>query len=80
MDQEARMADPVVRLTANVSPEVADELNSLASLLGTNKTQALNQAIVTALALYRAQEVDGGTLLVQKGKTQEVVELPTIKK
>ncbi|HEY9418458.1 MAG TPA: hypothetical protein VIQ30_27150 [Pseudonocardia sp.] len=74
------MADPVVRLTANVSPAVADELDSLAKLLGTNKTQALNQAIVTASALYKAQEVDGGTVLVQKGKTQEVVELPTVKK
>lgn len=74
------MAEAVVRLTANVSPEVADQLDRLAGLLGTTKTQALNQAIATAAALYKAQEVDGGQVVVRTGKTQEVFNLPTAKK
>jgi predicted transcriptional regulator len=70
------MADPVVRLTANLSPQVAAQLDSLAALLRTTKTQALNQAITTAVALYRAQEA-GGQVVVRNGNTQQEVDLPT---
>ena len=43
-----------VRLTANVSPAVAEQLSNLAEQLGTTKTEALNQAIATASTLYNA--------------------------
>jgi hypothetical protein len=69
------MASPVVRLTANVSPEVAHDLDDLATLLGTTRTQALNQAIETASMLYKAQ-ADGGQLVVRRGRSQESVNLP----
>ncbi len=70
------MAQPVVRLTANVSPGVADLLDSLAKRLGTSKTDALNQAIVTAATLY--DEADkGGQVVIKNGNTQREVNLRT---
>jgi predicted transcriptional regulator len=69
------MAQPVVRLTANVSPAVADLLDSLAERLGTSKTEALNQAIVTAATLY--DEAEGGQVIIKKGNTQREVNLST---
>jgi hypothetical protein len=71
------MAEPVVRLTVNVSPEVASLLDELANnLMKTNKTQALNQAITTTAAMYKAQ-ADGGQVVVKNGKTEQPVNLPT---
>jgi len=69
------MADPVVRLTVNVSPEVAQLLEGLAADLKTTKTQALNQAMATTAAMYKAT-ADGGQVIVKKGNTQQVVNLP----
>lgn len=71
------MAAPVVRLTVNVSPEVAQLLDELADkFMNTNKTQALNQAITTTATLYKAQ-ADGGQVVVKKGRTERPVNLPT---
>jgi predicted transcriptional regulator len=71
------MAAPVVRLTVNVSPEVAQLLDELADdLMKTNKTQALNQAITTTAALYKAQAA-GGQVVVKNGRTERPVNLPT---
>ncbi len=70
------MADPVVRLTVNVSPEVASLLDELANdLMQTTKTQALNQAITTVTAMYKAQ-ADGGQLVVKNGNKEQPVNLP----
>lgn len=69
------MAEPVVRLTVNVSPEVARLLDGLAIELNTTKTQALNQAIATTAAIYKAT-ADGGEVVIQKGNTEQVVNLP----
>ena len=70
------MAEPVVRLTANLSPQVAELLNNLAAQLGTTKTQALNQAIVTAARLYDASS-KGARVIVKEGDTQREVNLQT---
>jgi predicted transcriptional regulator len=72
------MAEPVVRLTVNVSPEVAALLDELAANLKTSKTQALNQAITTTAAMYKAQAA-GGQVVVKNGKTEQAVNLPTNK-
>lgn len=69
------MADPVVRLTVNVSPEVAKLLDQLASNLNTTKTQALNQAITTTAAVYKAT-AEGGRVVVRKGNTEQLINLP----
>lgn len=69
------MADPV-RLTVNVSPEVWALLDDLASTLKTTKTQALNQAIATTAAIYKAQQDQGGQVVLKRGNTQQVVNLP----
>lgn len=76
MDSSPVSLSPVVRLTVNLSPLVADKLEELAAILGTTKTQALNQAIETASMLYRAQEKDGGQVVVRYGRSQENVDLP----
>jgi predicted transcriptional regulator len=69
------MAEPVVRLTANISPEVAKLLEDLADSLNTTKTQALNQAIATTAALAKASS-SGGRVVVKKGNTEQAVHLP----
>jgi predicted transcriptional regulator len=69
------VADPVVRLTVNVSPEVAALLEQLANDMNTNKTQALNQAITTTAAIYKAQ-AEGGQVVVKHGRTEQPVNLP----
>lgn len=69
------MAAPVVRLTANVTPEVADKLDRLAEILNTSKTEALNQAIATAATLYE-QSLDGGRVQVKKGNVTRDVNMP----
>jgi predicted transcriptional regulator len=69
------VADPVVRLTVNVSPEVAALLEELANEMNTNKTQALNQAITTTAAIYKAQ-AEGGQVVVKHGRTEQPVNLP----
>ncbi|MDQ6783813.1 MAG: hypothetical protein M3063_10290 [Actinomycetota bacterium] len=68
-------AQPVVRITVNVSPEVASQLEGLATDMNTTKTQALNQAIATTAAMYKAT-ARGGQVVVKKGNTQQVVNLP----
>ena len=69
------MADPVVRLTVNVSPEIARTLENLANTMKTSKTQAINQAIATTAAMYKA-EAEGGKLVVTNGSKQRPVNLP----
>jgi predicted transcriptional regulator len=69
------MADPVVRVTVNVSPAVAQQLEDLAEQMGTTKTQALNQAISSTAALYDAQ-AHGGKIVVENGDKKTVVDLP----
>ena len=70
------MADPVVRITVNVSPEVANLLEDLADKMHTTKTQAINQAIVTTAAMYDA-EANGGEAIIKRGNTQQRITLPT---
>ena len=70
------MADPVVRLTVNISPEVARLLDELAEKMHTTKTQALNQAITTTAAMYEAKD-NGARVVVKKGNTEQSVNLPT---
>jgi predicted transcriptional regulator len=70
------MAEPVVRLTVNVSPEVAKLLEDLASQLKTTKTQALNQAIATTAQLYQAT-ANGAKVIVKDGSGQRDVILPS---
>ncbi len=71
------MADPVVRLTVNVSPEVALLLEDLATnQMKTTKTQALNQAIATTAAMYKAKAA-GGQVVVKHGNKEQAVNLPT---
>jgi predicted transcriptional regulator len=69
------VADPAVRLTVNLSVEVAQLLQDLADLMLTSKTQAINQAIATTAAIYKAKAA-GGQLVVKYGNTQQVVNLP----
>ena len=70
------MSEPVVRITVNVSPEVAQLLEELAKTMQTTKTQALNQAITTTAAMYQAQAA-GGKVVVKKGNIEQAVNLPT---
>ena len=69
------MSDPVVRITVNVSPEVAKLLEDLAAEMNTTKTQALNQAITTTAAMYQAKAT-GAQVIVKKGNTEQSVNLP----
>lgn len=69
------MANPVVRLTANVSTEVAGLLDELAAELGSTKTEALNQAIVTAAKFYK-ETGRGAHLILQDGNVQREMTLP----
>jgi predicted transcriptional regulator len=71
------VANPVVRLTVNVSPEIAELLDDLAkNKMQTTKTEALNQAIATTAALYKATEA-GGEVVVKKGNTLQPISLPS---
>jgi len=70
------MPEPVVRITVNVSPEVAKLLEDLAKTMQTTKTQAINQAITTTAAMYQAQAL-GGKVVVKKGNVEQAVNLPT---
>jgi predicted transcriptional regulator len=70
------VSEPVVRITVNVSPEVAKLLEELAKTMQTTKTQALNQAITTTAAMYQAQ-AQGGKVVVKKGNMEQTVNLPT---
>jgi predicted transcriptional regulator len=69
------MAEPVVRVTVNVSPEVASQLESLAEKMHTTKTQAINQAIATTAAIYEAEE-NGGEAIIKMGNTRQRISLP----
>ena len=72
------MAGQVVRLNANLQPEVATALDDLATRIGGNKTTALHQAILLADLLYREAD-DRGTIQVKKvGSTPRTVVLPKI--
>lgn len=68
------MAEPVVRLTVNLTEEAAQKLQELATQLGTNRTTALHKAIFTT-AFLRQEEKDGGVVQVKnptKNTIQEV--------
>ncbi len=73
-----RGQEPAVKasaLTANLSPDVADQLDALADKLHTTRTAALNQAIATTIALVRAAG-DDGKVVVRKGNTQQEMKIP----
>lgn len=63
------MAAPVVRLTANLSPEVAKLLDDVAERLGTSKTEALNRAIATFATLNEQK----GRVVVKNGPVEREV-------
>lgn len=69
------MAEPVVRITVNVSPEVASQLQDLADKMHTTKTQAINQAIATTAAIYDA-EAHGGEAIIKRGNIRQRISLP----
>jgi len=72
------MASQVVRLNANLQPEVASALDDLANRIGGNRTTALHQAILLADLLYKEAD-DRGTIQVKKaGSAPRTVVLPKI--
>jgi hypothetical protein len=60
----------------NLTPEVAEALSELAKTLGTNRTSALHEAILTSNLLQKKVE-DGNKVLVtdERNKTVEEVHL-----
>lgn len=71
------MAQPVVRLTVNVTPEVAKMLDEITEHMGSTKTQALNQAIATTATLYKAEAEGDEAVVRNKSKnTSRKVKLP----
>jgi len=72
------MAGQVVRLNANLQPDVATALDDLAERIGGNKTTALHQAILLAALLYREAD-NRGTIQVKKlGSAPQTLVLPKI--
>lgn len=72
------MTSQVVRLNANLQPEVASALDDLADRIGGNRTTALHQAILLADLLYKEAD-DRGTIQVKKaGSAPRTVVLPKI--
>lgn len=69
----ADQAKDRVRLTANISPDVADALKSLADEQGVTITEALRRAISTEK--YLKDKVEGGAkvLVEEGGKLKELV-------
>jgi hypothetical protein len=68
------MAEPVVRLTVNLTPEVAEALAKLADSLGTNKTTALHKAILTT-ELLATKEEEGSVVQVKNDEKQTVQQM-----
>ena len=72
------MASQVVRINANLKPEVASALDDLADRIGGNRTTALHQAILLADLLYKEAD-DRGTIQVKKaGFAPRTLVLPKI--
>jgi hypothetical protein len=65
------MAEPVVRLTVNLTQDAAEALSKLADMLGTNKTTALHKAILTT-ELLAAQEEEGAVVQLRNEKKDSV--------
>jgi hypothetical protein len=73
------MAEPVVRLTVNLTQEAADALAKLAETLGTNKTTALHKAILTT-ELLASREEDGAIVEVKDDQKKTVQKLSVVGK
>lgn len=59
-------ADPLVRLSVNLSPEVADELKQYASRKGISLTEAVRRAI-TVLTFVDSAQSRGASLHIEEG-------------
>jgi hypothetical protein len=66
--------DEVVRLTVNLTPQVAETLRQLAKDRGSNMTEVLKSAIGTERFIAEAQKADGKILVEDKdGKIRQLV-------
>lgn len=68
------MANPVVRLTVNLDPDVADQLKGLAKQWDTTTTAALHRSIATT-ALLQERLDEGAKILLQNKDEREVREM-----
>lgn len=64
--------DPLVRLSVNLSPEVASELKEYASRKGVSITEAVRRAI-TVLAFVENAQTRGASLHVEENGTLKEV-------
>ncbi|HEY4392417.1 MAG TPA: CopG family transcriptional regulator [Polyangia bacterium] len=70
----AEKADEVVKLTVNLTPEVAQTLRRLADERGTNMTEVLKSAIGTERFISDAERAKGKILVEDKdGKIRQLV-------
>ena len=68
------MAEDVVKLSVNLTPQVAETLRQLAKDRGTNMTEILKSAIGTERFLAEAQKADQKILVEDKdGKVKQLV-------
>lgn len=65
--------DPLVRLSVNLSPEVADELKGYASRKGVSVTEAVRRAITVLSFVEKAKERGASLHLEEKGVLKEVL-------
>jgi hypothetical protein len=72
------MASQVVRVNANLQPEVASALDDLANRIGGNRTTALHQAILLADLLYKEADARGTIQIKKAGFAPRTVVLPKI--
>ncbi|OYO27551.1 hypothetical protein [Janthinobacterium sp. PC23-8] len=62
-----------VRLNADLSPDVADALKTLASSQNVSLTEALSRAISTEAFLVQRRKQGAKVVLEQDGKTSELI-------
>lgn len=65
--------DPVVRLSVNLTPEVADELKDYASRKGVSVTEAVRRAITVLTFVDNAQSRGASVHLEEGGSLKEVL-------
>ena len=65
--------DQLVRLSVNLSPEVADELKGYASRKGVSITEAIRRAITVLTFVEDAQARGASLHLEEKGALKEVL-------
>lgn len=65
--------DPLVRLSVNLSPEVADELKQYASRKGVSITEAVRRAITVLTFVENAQSRGASLHLEEGGALKEVL-------